>query len=184
MLVNRGKGRFERAADAGVEGQFNTLASAWSDLDLDGDMDLYVVAEGGPNELFRNNGDGTFTEATNAVTGEIGFGMGAGLGDYDNDGRTDIYTTNMYSKAGLRISEQMGSSEIVAQSARGNTLMRNTADGFVRVSSLDDSGIQVEAADFGWGGGFADLNNDGFLDLYVPAGQQSVPQEVTTVGDS
>ncbi len=184
LLVNRGQGRFERAADAGVEGQFNTLASAWSDFDLDGDMDLYVVAEGGPNEFFRNNGDGTFTEATNAVTGEIGFGMGAGLGDYDNDGRTDIYTTNMYSKAGLRISEQMGSSEIVAQSARGNTLMRNTADGFVRVSSLDDSGIQVEAADFGWGGGFADLNNDGFLDLYVPAGQQSMPQEVATIGDS
>jgi hypothetical protein len=184
LLVNRGKGRFERAADAGVEGRFNTLASAWSDLDLDGDMDLYVVAEGGPNELFRNNGDGTFTEATNAVTGEIGFGMGAGLGDYDNDGRTDIYTTNMYSKAGLRISEQMGSSEIVVQSARGNTLMRNTADGFVRVSSLDDSGIQVEAADFGWGGGFADFNNDGFLDLYVPAGQQSMPQEVATIGDS
>ena len=184
LLVNRGKGRFERAADAGVEGQFNTLSSAWSDLDLDGDMDLYVVAEGGPNELFRNNGDGTFTEVTNAVTGEIGFGMGAGLGDYDNDGRTDIYTTNMYSKAGLRISEQMGSSEIVVQSARGNTLMRNTADGFVRASSLDDSGIQVEAADFGWGGGFADLNNDGFLDLYVPAGQLSMPQEIATIGDS
>jgi hypothetical protein len=184
LLVNRGKGRFERAAGAGVEGQFSTLASAWSDFDLDGDMDLYVVAEGGPNELFRNNGDGTFTEATNPVTGEIGFGMGAGLGDYDNDGRTDIYTTNMYSKAGLRISEQMGSSEIVTQSARGNTLMRNTADGFVRVSSLDDTGIQVEAADFGWGGGFADLNNDGFLDLYVPAGQQSMPQEVATIGDS
>ncbi len=82
LLVNRGKGRFERAADAGVEGQFNTLASAWSDFDLDGDMDLYAVAEGGPNELFRNNGDGTFTEVTDEVAGEIGFGMGAGLGDY------------------------------------------------------------------------------------------------------
>ena len=184
LLVNRGAGRFERAADAGVDGQFNSLASAWSDFDLDGDMDLYSVSEGAPNELFRNNGDGTFTEVSNAVTGEIGFGMGAGLGDYDNDGRTDIYTTNMYSKAGLRISEQMGSSEIVVQSARGNTLMRNRADGFVRVSSLDDSGIQVEAADFGWGGGFADLNNDGFLDLYVPAGQQSMPQEIATIGDS
>ena len=184
LLVNRGNGRFERAVGTGSEGQFNTLASAWSDIDLDGDMDLYAVGEGGPNELFENNGDGTFTEISNAVTGEIGFGMGAGLGDYDNDGRTDIYTTNMYSKAGLRISEQMQSSEIVVQSTRGNTLMRNAGDGFVRVSSLDDSGIQVEAADFGWGGGFADLNNDGFLDLYVPAGQLSLPQEVATIGDS
>ena len=185
LLVNQGGGRLERTRDFGdAEGDYNTLATAWSDIDLDGDMDLYVVNEGGPNEMMRNNGDGTFTEISNAVTGEIGFGMGAGLGDYDNDGRPDIYTTNMFSKAGMRISDQMGSSEIVTQSARGNTLMRNTADGFIKVSSLDDSGIQVEAADFGWGGGFADLNNDGNLDLYVPAGQQSMPAEVATVGDS
>lgn len=185
LLVNRGDGRFERATDAGdVEGEFNTLAAAWIDMDLDGDMDLYLVSEGGPNELMRNNGDGTFTEVSDAVSGEIGFGMGAGLGDYDNDGRTDIYVTNMYSKAGLRIAEQMGSSEMIVQSARGNSLLRNTDTGFVKTSSLDDSGVQVEAADFGWGGGFADLNNDAYLDLYVPAGQQSVPQEVATIGDS
>jgi hypothetical protein len=78
----------------------------------------------------------------------------------------------------------MDSSEMIVQSARGNTLMRNTEEGFVKVSSLDGSGIQVEAADFGWGGAFADLNNDAHLDLYVPAGQQSVPQEVATIGDS
>ena len=185
LLVNRGNGRFERATDAGdVEGEFNTLGAAWTDIDLDGDMDLYLVSEGGPNELMRNNGDGTFTEVADAISGEIGFGMGVGLGDYDNDGRTDIYVTNMYSKAGLRIAEQMGSSEMVVQSARGNSLLRNTEAAFVKTSSLDASGVQVEAADFGWGGGFADLNNDTFLDLYVPAGQQSMPQEVATIGDS
>ena len=185
LLINKGDGRFERATDVGnVEGNFNTLGVAWTDMDLDGDMDLYLVAEAGPNELKRNNGDGTFTDVTDATTGEIGFGMGAGLGDYDNDGRTDMYVTNMFSKAGMRIAEQMESSEIVVQSARGNTLMRNTSEGFVRVSSLDQSGIQVEAADFGWGGAFADLNNDAYLDLYVPAGQQSMPLEVATIGDS
>ena len=185
LLVNQGGGRFERARDFGDGGgDYNSLATAWSDIDLDGDMDLYVVNEGGPNEMMRNNGDGTFTEISSAVTGEIGFGMGAGLGDYDNDGRPDIYTTNMFSKAGMRVAEQMGSSEIVTQSARGNTLMRNTADGFIKVSSLDDSGIQVEAADFGWGGAFTDLNNDGNLDLYVPAGMFSMPAEVATIGDS
>jgi len=73
---------------------------------------------------------------------------------------------------------------MIVQSARGNSLLRNTTTGFVKTSSLDDSGVQVEAADFGWGGGFADLNNDAYLDLYVPAGQQSMPQEVATIGDS
>ncbi len=185
LLVNRGGGRFERANNVGdLKGEFSTLATAWSDIDLDGDMDLYIVNEAGPNQMMRNNGDGTFTEISNDVTGEIGFGMGAALGDYDNDGRSDIYTTNMYSKAGLRISEQMSSSEMVTQSARGNTLMRNTVDGFMKISSLDTSGIQVEAADFGWGGAFADLNNDAHLDLYVPAGMQSMPAEVATIGDS
>ena len=185
LLVNRGGGRFERASNVGdLKGEFSTLATAWSDIDLDGDMDLYIVNEAGPNQMMRNNGDGTFTEISNDVTGEIGFGMGAALGDYDNDGRSDIYTTNMYSKAGLRISEQMSSSEMVTQSARGNTLMRNTVDGFMKISSLDASGIQVEAADFGWGGAFADLNNDAHLDLYVPAGMQSMPAEVATIGDS
>jgi hypothetical protein len=185
LLINQGDGRFERSgAGTAIDGDFNTLAVAWTDVDLDGDMDAYLVSEGGPNELKRNNGDGTFTEVAAGASAEVGFGMGAGVGDYDNDGRTDIYTTNMYSKAGLRISEQLGSSELVVQSARGNTLMRNTPGGFVKVSSLDQSGIQVEAADFGWGGGFADLNNDAHLDLYVPAGQQSMPQEVATIGDS
>ena len=185
LLTNRGGGRFERATATGDEWGFHrAFASTWSDIDLDGDMDLYVVNEIGPNELMRNNGDGTFTNISNTFTGEIGFGMGGALGDYDNDGRPDIYTTNMYSKAGLRVSEQMQSSEIVTQSARGNTLMRNTPEGFIKVSSQDDSGIQVEAADFGFGGDFADLNNDGNLDLYVPAGSLSIPAEVATIGDS
>ena len=184
LLVNKGDANFARVDLGGDWGHHRTFATAWSDIDLDGDMDLYVVNEIGPNELMRNNGDGTFTEISNAVTGEIGWGMGSALGDYDNDGRPDIYTTNMFSKAGLRVAEIMGSSEIVTQSARGNTLMRNTAGGFIKVSSLDDSGIQVEAADFGFGGEFADFNNDGNLYLYVPAGMQSMPAEVATIGDS
>jgi hypothetical protein len=42
----------------------------------------------------------------------------------------------------------------------------------------------VEEANFGWGGGFADLNNDGHLDIYVPSGLFSIPEEVATIGDS
>ena len=151
LLTNLGGGRLERAIATGDEWGFHrAFASSWSDIDLDGDMDLYVVNEVGPNSLMRNNGDGTFANISNSSTGEIGYGMGGALGDYDNDGRPDIYTTNMYSKAGLRVSELMQSSAIVTQSARGNTLMRNTAEGFIKVSSQDNSGIQVEAADFGF----------------------------------
>ena len=110
--------------------------------------------------------------------------MGASWGDYDNDGRADMYTTNMFSKAGMRIADQMQSSAIVARSARGNSLIRNGPNGFYKVSGMEPATPQVEAADFGWGGGFADLNNDGNLDIYVPAGYTSMPAEVATIGDS
>jgi len=184
LLVNTGAGRLKRV-DVGTEwGLHRAFATAFSDIDLDGDMDLYVVNEIGPNNLVQNNGDGTFTEISNEVTGEIGWGMGAGVGDYDNDGRPDFYTTNMFSKAGLRVAALMGSSDVITQSARGNTLMRNTVNGFIKVSSQDESGIQVEAADFGWGSDFVDLNNDGNLDIYAPAGALSMPPAVATIGDS
>ncbi len=184
LLENLGGGRFRRAENVdAVEIAFSTLATAWSDIDRDGDMDLYVVNEAGPNQLVRND-EGMFTDISNEHTREIGFGMGASWGDYDNDGRADMYTTNMFSKAGTRIAEQMQSSAIVAQSARGNSLIRNAADGFYKVSGMESPAPQVEAADFGWGGGFADLNNDGYLDIYVPAGYISMPAEVATVGDS
>ncbi|MEE8607314.1 MAG: VCBS repeat-containing protein, partial [Nitrospiraceae bacterium] len=184
LLENLGGGRFRRAENSETASvAFNTMATGWSDIDRDGDMDLYVVNEGGPNQLLNNSG-GTFTDISNKDSGEIGFGMGVSFGDYDNDGRTDVYTTNMFSKAGTRIAEQMQSSEIVAQSARGNSLIRNGPDGFYKVSGLEPPALQVEAADFGWGGSFADLNNDGHLDIYVPAGLYSMPAEVATIGDS
>src|SRR6185295_10781961 len=83
------------------------------DYDLDGDLDLYCVSgnphpdrggpgpvppsRGGPaaNRLFRNEGGGRFADATaEAGVGDGGYGMGAAVGDYDNDGRPDIYVTH------------------------------------------------------------------------------------------
>ena len=110
--------------------------------------------------------------------------MGLSIGDYDNDGRQDIYVTNMYSKAGLRISEQMGANEKIKGSARGNSLLRNGPSGWERVSGVEAPDILVEAADFGWGGAFADFNNDGILDLYAPAGYVTMPDPVESVGET
>jgi hypothetical protein len=180
LLRNVGDGRFERAKDAGpAEPYYQTMAAAWSDIDLDGDPDLYIVNEGGPNQLVRNDGDGGFVDITDEATRDVGFGMGVSFGDYDDDGRQDIYVTNMYSKAGQRISAVMGSEESVVSSARGNSLLRNTGSGYELLA-----GSIVEAADFGWGGKFFDPNNDGTLDLYAPAGYVTMPSEVAAVGDS
>ena len=109
--------------------------------------------------------------------------MGASWGDYDGDGRPDIYVTNMYTKAGMRIAEQMQSSSSLVKSARGNTLMRNAVEGLSEASGLEPPAALVEAADFSWGGGFGDLNNDRVLDIYVPNGGTTAPKEVATVAD-
>ncbi len=185
LLKNMGEEGFAPAPNAeSMKGYLNTLSTAWSDFDQDGDMDVYVVNEAGPNQMMQNNGDGTFTEVSDDISGEVSFGMGGAWGDYDNDGRQDLYTSNMYSKAGLRITEQMGSAERLVQSARGNTLMRNTPDGFVKVSGIGPKAAPVETAGFGWGGSFADFNNDGRLDIYSTAGGFTVPKQVATIGDT
>ena len=80
--------------------------AAWFDFDGDGDLDLYCVNgnerpdTGGPgsvtNRLYRNNGDGTFTDATaGSGLGDARYGNGVAVGDYDNDGRTDVCVTNL-----------------------------------------------------------------------------------------
>ena len=180
-----GNGRFAHAKDCKALEQYTqSMSSAWSDMDQDGDMDVYVVTEGAPNQLIRNDGGGKFTDTTDDETSDVGFGMGIAWGDYDNDGRLDVYITNMYSKAGQRIADQMKANERIVSAARGNSLFRNEPDGFKRVSGVQPPSILVEAADFGWGGAFADLNNDGDLDLYAPAGFVTVPRAVAGVGES
>ncbi len=184
-MKNQGDGRFALAPGSEtLVHYYNTLATAWSDFDRDGDMDIYVTNELGPNFMMRNRGDGTFEDISDGVTGEVGWAMGASWGDYDNDGQPDVYVTNMYSKAGTRIAEQIHSGERTGKAARGNTLISNSPDGFIKVSGLEPPSVLVEAADFSWGAAFVDLNNDAALDLYVPAGGVSAPREVATIGDA
>ena len=132
---------------------------AFFDYDNDGYLDLYVVngcyLEGISesdsiykgirltNHLYRNNGDGTFADITEqAHVGDGGYGMGCVVGDYDNDGDSDIYVTN-YGR---------------------NTLYRNNGDG-----TFTDVTEQAGVGDNLWGVGatFFDYENDGDLDLYV-----------------
>ena len=85
----------------GATGKFHlpeTLGAggAFLDYDNDGYLDLYLVNSAAPSMLFRNKGDGTFTDVTESakVDNQGSYGHGVACGDYDNDGYVDIYVTN------------------------------------------------------------------------------------------
>ena len=180
LLMNQGGGKFARVPDAGGAALWlSTFQATWSDYDNDGDPDLFVANDYAPDHIFRNDG-GTLVDATHQLAGEElqGFGMGVSLGDYDNDGLQDPYFTYMYSKAGSRITEMFdGLERRMYEGVAGNKLLRNQSGKFV------PSGMEVAKTGWSWGGQFTDLDNDGFLDLYVANGLYTPPAAAATEVD-
>jgi hypothetical protein len=103
-------------------------------------------------------------------------GMSVGWGDYDADGYLDLYVGNMWSSAGQRITHNPQFETVTADAslrqsfqrhARGNSLFRNKGDGTFRDVTLVAG---VEMGRWAWGSDFADLDNDGNLDLFIQNG--------------
>lgn len=84
-----------------------SFCCGWTDYDGDGWPDLYVVNDFGRKNLYRNNGDGTFTDvAVEAGVEDIGAGMSVSWFDSNNDGQQDLYVADMWTAAGVRIAQQ------------------------------------------------------------------------------
>jgi Flp pilus assembly protein TadD/peroxiredoxin len=186
LLHNEGNGTFRdrtEAAGLNVDNDRYSFACAWGDSKGGGRPDLYVANDFGRNNLYRNNGDGTFTSvAGEAGVEDAGAGMSAAWFDFDNDGRQDIYVANMWSSAGIRVSEQKAFQEKEPESirglyrrhARGNSLYRNEGNGKFRNTS-EEAG--VEMGRWAWSSDAWDFDHDGYADLYVANGYISGPAE-------
>lgn len=187
LLANTGGGQFKPAPESvALAGWKNTLQATWCDYDDDGDADLYVANDWAPDHLFRNDGKAGFADVTEeAGTTIFGFAMGASWGDYDNDGKQDLYVSNMYSKAGRRIMAQMdGLDSSLVISAEGNYLYRQGEGGkFEHVSGLEPPALLVADSGWSWGGQFVDFDNDADLDIYALSGYFSAPDEVASEVD-
>ncbi|MDA0812093.1 MAG: VCBS repeat-containing protein [Verrucomicrobia bacterium] len=185
LLQNQGDFGFDDVTDdcgLGVENYRYSFAASWEDFDNDGDLDLYIANDFGPNQLFRNERTHFVDESVDSGTQDWGFGMSATWGDYDRDGSMDLYVSSMFSGAGNQVIPQSDFNPSMPEETRqkylkmvrGNTLMRNLGDGrFADVTSPADEGF----AGWAWGSRFADLNNDGWEDLYVANGYISQPDK-------
>jgi len=167
LLRNVGGRKFEDVAKAsGLDATQWTLAAAAADFDQDGDDDLYVANDYGPNQLYVNDGKGRFTDrAEEQGVLDVGFGMSVTFGDLDNDGVLDLYVANMCAVEGDRILARLkldhaqlhGMDDV----ARGNSLFLRRGDRFERMPAA----YGATQGRWGWASQAADLDNDGRLDL-------------------
>lgn len=186
LLANAGGGSFEVAAhNQSAQGWRHTYQGSWSDFDNDGDPDLYLANDFAVNILLRNDGEQGFVDvAEEAGTTDIGFGMGASWGDFDGDGRQDLYVSNMFSKAGQRITGQLENIDTrFGRMARGNSLFCAQDQGFKKVSGLGPGELHVEKAGWSWSGQFVDVDNDGWLDVHALSGYYTAPKEIAVQVD-
>jgi len=163
LYRNNGDGTFtDVTLSAGVgNGQKASFQSVWIDIDLDGWPDLYVINDFMPgNALYRNNGDGTFTD----MAQEMGLllaqehPMSISVADFDNDGDLDIFMSN------TGIFPHVNSAR--------SLLMVNNGDGTFTEAS---GALGLDIFEWGWGGLWVDHDNDGYLDLYVATHREFGP---------
>ena len=182
MMRNNRDGTFRDVTKESGLDQNNTRFSfccAWGDYNGNQWPDLYVVNDFGRKNLYRANGNGTFTDvAADAGIEDAGAGMSGCWFDFDNDGRQDLYVADMWTAAGIRVSLQdnfqKGSSkqvrELYRKHAVGNSLFQNYGGGrFADASASSGTGMGRWA----WSSDAWDFNHDGFLDLYIANGMIS-----------
>jgi len=151
LYLNNGDGSFTRLTEGAVVTDNSiSIGGSWGDYDNDGDFDLFVANWfGEDNHLYQNLGDGTFTLVTTGdIVNDGGNSVSGTWGDYDNDGDLDIYVTNDWNE--------------------NNFLYRNNGNStFTRILEGDivnDGGRSNGAT-------WIDYDNDGWIDMYVPNGQ-------------
>jgi tetratricopeptide (TPR) repeat protein len=166
LYRNNGNGTFtEVAVQAGVPGsKGRSLDAVWADFDQDGWPDLYVANDVSDNVLYRNEGDGTFSDISHAArVADYRGAMGIAVGDWNGDAELDMVVTHwMAQENALYTNLSSGGAGPASTAAASFLSFRDEADRF---------GLGQIALDFiGFGTSFFDYDNDGRLDLFFANG--------------
>ena len=163
LYHNNGDGTFsDITAASGMVPQASGKGVAWGDYDNDGFMDLFVARghtrkRGDGTSLYHNNGNGTFTNVTNAAGVTVsGSCWGAVWGDYDNDGYLDVFVTDSGT-----LGDGVGNA---------NLLFHNNGDGTFSNAAASEGVAMEDGISLHKGAAWGDYDNDGFLDLLVNDG--------------
>jgi len=173
LYLNKGDFRFEDISDqAGISGhgEWSTGVSL-ADVNGDGWTDIYVCNSGNVegderhNELYINNGDLTFTESASEYgVDDRGYSTHGAFFDYDGDGDLDLYLLNNSFKA-IGSFDLSSNQRLIRDSIGGDKLLRNDNNHFSDVS--EEAGIYASLIGFGLGVTIGDIDQDGWMDIYI-----------------
>lgn len=178
LLMRNDDGKFSDVSEkSGIADQGMGLSATWWDYDGDGWPDLFVANDlESPDQLYHNNGDGTFTDATSSALPRLAyFGMGSDAADVNNDGRLDLIVGDMSNTTHFKSKWVMGDMtkrRHVLENTRPQQQMRNAlflntgTERFLEVAAMTG----VASTDWTWAVKFGDLDNDGWVDLFATNG--------------
>jgi tetratricopeptide (TPR) repeat protein len=176
LFLNKGDGTFEDISiSSGIDRIAFSKGVTAADYDNDGYVDFYVSNLSGGNFLYHNNHDNTFTEVARqaGVAGPVR-GFATWFFDYDNDGYPDLFVTSYFVSLEESAKTYLG----IPHNATTLKLFRNMGDGPFRDVTAE---VGLDKVFMPMGANFGDIDNDGFLDIYLGTGNPSYASLVPNV---